>query len=147
MGKIALRLLFGRSSRLYNSLYEQGVLNGRFEYELDYTAGTAMFLCGGESSDVEAVEKAYEDEISAVAKNGVDEALFQNNRRAVFGSELRALGSFSSMAQQLCQGSFERYCPLDGFRILSTITASEVSGFIAECITPERTALSVVEPV
>ena len=146
VGRMALHLLFSRSSKLYNTLYEQGLLNGRFDYELDYTAGTAMFLCGGESGDIEAVKKAYEDEIVALAENGIDEERFQNVRKAVYGSDLRGLGSFSGVAHQLCQGTFERYCPLDEFRILLTVTAEEVQAFIASNITPEKTALSVVEP-
>lgn len=145
-GELALRLLFGRSSPVYTGLYSRGLLNGSFDYELDYTAGTAMLLCGGESRDVPAVMaeiRSYADRLAG----GIDASVFENTRRAYYGASLRAIGSFAFLAQAQVSGVFGGYSPLDGFELIEDISAEDTGRFIAENLTTEKLALSVVNPI
>ena len=147
VGDIAQRLLFGASAPLFNRLYAEGLLNGSFDYELDYTAGTAMLLAGGESRNVEAMMDEVVKEIAKISAEGLDTTAFENVRRACFGSRLRSLGSFSALAQALADGAFAAYRPLDAFETLAVVTPEEVESFIRENLAPERLALSVVSPL
>ena len=147
VGELALQYLLGGTAPLYNDLYAQGLLNGEFEYELDYTAGTAMLLVGGESRDVPAVTDAFRAEIARLSSDGLDGALFENTRRSYYGAMLRVCGSFSSLAQALVAGVFADYCPLDIFEELQSVKAEEVLTFISENLSPEKLALSVVRPL
>lgn len=147
IGELALQYLLGSSAPLYNRLYADGLLNGEFEYELDYTAGTAMLLFGGESRDVPAVTDAFHAETARILSAGLDETLFENTRRAYYGSMLRVCGSFSALAQALVSGVFADYCPLDVFEELQSIRADEILAFISESFAAEKLALSVVRPL
>ena len=146
IGQLALQLLLGRSSEFYTQLYAEGLLNGSFEYELDYTSGTAMLLAGGESRDVASVMSRLNQQVAKISAEGIDPALFENCKKACYGIHLRALGSFSSLAHSLSEGAFSDYCPLDIFELLSQITFADLSGFIAEAFAPEKLALSIVNP-
>lgn len=147
VGELALRLLLGRSSPLYTRLYAEGLLSSSLEYELDYTAGTAMVLCGGESRDVAAVMAAVHAEVARLSEEGLDAALFENAKKAIYGSELRALGSFSQTAVSLTDGAFSGFCPLDAFGLISEITAEETLSFIVSVLCEKKLALSVIDPI
>ena len=147
IGELSLQYLLGSSAPLYNRLYADGLLNGDFEYELDYTAGTAMLLVGGESRDVSGVADAFRAEVDRLAQSGVDKALFENTRRSYYGAMLRVCGSFSALAQSLVSGVFADYCPLDIFEELQTIQAEDAAAFIAENFEAKKLALSVVRPL
>ena len=147
VGELALRLLMGRSSALYTRLYAEGLLNGSFDYEIDYTAGTAMLLAGGESRDVDAVMAALNDEVESLCKNGLDPLRFENAKKALYGSELRSLDSFSSSAVGVIYGVFAGYCPLDSLELISEISADEVLNFIKTHLVREKLALSVINPI
>lgn len=146
-GKIALRLIMGRSSPFYTRLYAEGLINDSFEYELDYTAGTAMILAGGESRDVSAVMQAFNTEVSKISEQGLDAQLFDNAKKAQFGSSIRTLGSFSSTAHALAEGSFSGYCPFDSFELMKTITVKDAQDFIKENLSEKKLALSVINPL
>lgn len=146
-GEIALRMLIGRSSSFYTRLYSEGLLNSSFEYELDFTSGTAMVLAGGESRDVSAVMAALFNETSKISADGLDLVRFENATKAQYGSMLRFLGSFSSIAQDLTEGAFGHYNPLDAFRLIETITLADVLEFIKDSLSPEKLALSVINPI
>lgn len=147
IGEIALRLMFSRSSPVFNSLYSKGLLNGSFEYELDYAAGAATLLCAGESRDVPAVLAEVNAYASRLIEQGIDKDAFQAARKAHFGGELRALGSFSALSQALVTGQFSGYCPLDAFEVIEDIGPQEVMDFISENLRQDRLALSVVAPL
>ncbi|MEG1461027.1 MAG: pitrilysin family protein [Oscillospiraceae bacterium] len=147
VGEIALRLLLGASSPLYTRLYSEGLLSGSLEYELDFTAGTAMLLAGGESRDVPAVMTELNSEIAKISAEGLDKASFENAKKSQFGSELRSLGSFSYLAQRLAEGAFAGFCPLDVFEEIESIKITEIQDFITSSLAPERLALSVVSPI
>jgi len=147
VGEMALRLLFGPSAPLFNRLYADGLLNGSFEYELDYTAGTAMLIAGGESRNVPGVMDALDKELTKMIAEGIDKTLFENIRRACYGSQVKMLGSFSAFAQALADGAFAGYQPLHSFEEINRIGLDDVHRFIAENITPEKLALSVVSPL
>jgi len=147
IGEIALRLLIGPSSPFYTRSYAAGLLNSGFEYEFDYTAGTAMLLAGGESRDVDGVMSELRSEMDKISSDGLDPLLFENSKKSLFGSQLRALGSFSALAQALSEGAFADFCPLDAFEEIENISLGDVRSFITENISPERVALSVITPL
>lgn len=146
-GEIALRVLFGPSSPFYTRLYAEGLINSSFEYELDYTAGTAMIVAGGESRNVDGIMNELNSEIAKITSEGLNKALFENAQKAYFGSQLRVLGSFSALSQTLSDGAFFNYRPLDAFEEINKIGLSDVQNFITQNLTNEKLALSVVSPL
>ena len=145
-GQLALHALLGRSSPFYTKLYADGLLTTDFGYELDYTAGTATVILGGESRDPEAVFAALAEQVDGIARNGLDEDLFLRAKRLDFGARLRALGSFSSLCAALADGQFAGYDYLDAFRVAEEIDRESVARFITEHLAEGRIAMSVVRP-
>jgi predicted Zn-dependent peptidase len=145
-GELALRCLLGQSSPFYTGLYAKGLLNRDFGFELDYSAGTATVLAGGESRDPEAVLAALSDLVESIAKNGLDSALFSRVKKALYGARIRELGSFSGLSVALAEGRFAGYCPLDAFEVLESIDDRACAAFLTEYLAGARLAMSVVKP-
>ncbi len=146
VGLLAMRLLCGASSGFYNRLYAEGLLNADFDYEVDFTAGTAAVLIGGESRDPERVAKALEEEVQRVKTEGFDKQSFERAKRASIGSRLRALEDFAEICISLAEGTFDGYCALDSAEMLESITLEECEEFIITTLAPERTALAIIAP-
>ena len=143
---LALKCLYGRSSPAYLDLYGKGLLNSTFGCGADYAAGQGIVMFGGESKDPDAALEALLAAAEKVAAVGFDEALFDRQKKASYGSSLRALGDFRSLGVSLAESCFGGYQTLDGFGIINSITCADASAWVREHIRPERTALSVVLP-
>ena len=143
---LALRMLCGSSSAFFTKSYEQGLLNMDFDYEVDASAGTVTVIVGGESRDPHAVLQAFQAECARIAAEGFDEGTFQRARRASLGARLRGLEDFDNVCVSLAGGVFDGFCALDAFRLLEGVTAEDCRRFVAENLTAERMALSVIEP-
>lgn len=147
VAQLALRCVFGSSGAFYNDLYSEGVLNRDYDYEIDYTAGTATVMLGGESSDPRRVLREVNAAIEKVGKNGIDAETFERAKKASFGTRLRGLEDFDNSCIALAVGSFEGYCSLDAFAQLESVTKAECEEFLTTNMAADRLALSVIVPV
>ena len=143
---LALRMLCGVSSPFFTRLYADGTLNMDFDYEVDSSAGTVTVIVGGESKDPDKVLAEFIKECQRIAGEGFDEGLFSRARRASLGARLRGLEDFDNVCVSLASGVFEGYCALDAFRLLESVSIDDCRRFVAENLTAERMALSVIEP-
>lgn len=145
-GELAAELLAGESSPLYARLYQQGLIDKSFGVEYDAGPETAHFIFGGESPDPAGVSEAILSEGVRIAWNGLDEALFQRVRKALYGAKVRALNSFEHTCIQMARGHFEGCQYLDFSSVYEQITRQEVEELLRESITGVRSALSIVKP-
>ena len=146
VGELAVELLVGESSPLYAKLYQEGLIDKTFGVEFDSDGETAHFIMGGESADPVQVAERIMSEGIRIAWNGVDEALFQRVRKALYGAKVRALNSFEHTCIQMAQGHFQGYRYLEFCDLYDQITRQEVEELLRDSITGVRSALSIVRP-
>lgn len=147
IAQLALRTVFGSSGEFYNRLYAEGVLNRDYDYEADFTAGTATVIIGGESAAPQRVLSEVKAEIRKIRETGIDDNAFETAKRASFGSRLRALESFDSICLSLVDGVFGGYCAFDSFDVLQSITRAECEEFLTQFMAEDRLAMSVISPI
>ena len=143
---IACDILLGDSSPLYQRLYDKGLINGSFGGGFDQLPGIAYLYAGGDSDAPETVVRAILDEAQRLAREGVDEAFYQQIRRASFGSTLRALNSFENIAVSVADGAFRDFDPFRFPEVYDSVTRADVETFLRESIVEERSALSILIP-
>ena len=146
LGDLAVDMLLGESSPLYNRLYAAGLINASFEGGFDLLPGVAYVYAGGESADGDAVLAAIREEAARMVSEGVDEDYYQRLRRALLGANLKGLNSFESIALSMAEGCFHGF---DAYRfpeVFDTVGKQDVLDFIRDNICDAPTALSVVEP-
>ena len=146
LGNMACSVLFGESSPLYNRLYAKGLVNSEFGGGYSLLPGISFIAVGGESQSPRKVHLALMEEAERIAKEGVDETLWQQTRRATYGSLLRGLNSFEGIAVSMAEGAFRGY---DYFRfpeIFETIGREDLQRFLAAFVTPDRATISIIHP-
>ncbi len=143
---LAAEYLLGTASPFYNQLYKEGLLNRSFSAGVDYAAGGAVLVAGGESREPEAVLAALEKAVAEVKAAGVDAVRFQRVKRAFYGGQLRALDRFFDMCYTMTEDHFGGFDTLERFAALEAIGPEAVAAFLTDTLAPERLALSCVLP-
>ena len=143
---MALAYLYGESSRFYNRLYADGLINTDFFTETDYAADTLTLLAGGETRDPERLLREMVDEARRAADEGLNEALFHRIAKSRYGARLRGLNSFGALCGALVNADFGGYNALDAFRAAAEITPRVLRDFIADFFREEDFAMSVITP-
>ena len=143
---LAMRLLCGYSSPFYARLYAEGLLNRDFYYEVDFTAGTATIIIGGESAEPERVRDELTAEVGRIVREGFAADAFERARRASLGARLRGLEDFDNVCLSIAEGVFDGYDALSSAAVLETVTKDECESFVREKLAAERLALAVIAP-
>ena len=146
VGTLALNSLFGRSSAFFTGLYSKNILSHDFDLDFDYAANTASIFLSGQSQNPEAVLEAVLAAADGVRRNGLDEKRFRRVKNATLGSLLFALEDFDNVAVNLAHSAFYGYNTLDAHTPEADVTAEECAKFIAENLTEEKLAMSVIKP-
>jgi predicted Zn-dependent peptidase len=146
IGDLACDILMGDSSALFARLYSEGLVNGSFGCSYDLLPGVAYVYAGGDSKDPQAVVDAILAEARRMVAEGIDEDYYQRVRRAVFGTTLKALNSFESIAVTAVEGCFNGFDPYRFPEVFDSITKQDLLDFIRENIVAERAAVSIIEP-
>lgn len=144
VANLALRVLMGKSSPFFTDLYAKGLLLQDFSSEADYTAGAAIILAGGESSEPETILEALKAQV--LSAHSIDAEYFERSKKAYFGTNLRALDSFEGVCVGLAESKFAGTDLLNMYTIINELTLTEITEFIKTALAPEKLVLSVVLP-
>lgn len=146
LGDLAAELLCGESSPLYQRLYEQGLIDSGFAVGYEMVKGMPNISVAGDSEDPGAVLEAILAEAVRIGKEGVDEALFRRLKRSALGHRIRGLDSFDGMCYRMAMSCFDGYSYFEFPEIYNSITPEAVQQMIAQRVTREQAALSVILP-
>ena len=146
IGDLAGEILCGESSRLYQEMYESGLIDPGFGVSYSLVRELSMLCLGGDSENPQAVLDAVLEEAQRVVKEGVDEELFLRLKRSAVGRRIRGLDSFEGLCYRLALSDFDGYDYFTFPALYESITAEDVRQLIAREITPEQAVLSVILP-
>lgn len=145
-GYLAAELLFGESTQLYLSLYEQGIIDSSFGGGFETIDGCAFLTCGGDSPEPQAVRTAILKRAEEIAVQGIDRAEFLRLKRGALGRRIRDLDSFDATCFRL---SAYHLLGFDYFRfpeLFAEIQPEQVQELLARAVTQGRSALVVTKP-
>lgn len=145
-GGALLEILAGHSSPLYTRLMKEGLINHSFGMELFDGPGYAAFLFGGESRDPDAVTAAICDEADRLRREGIDPAVFEAVRNALYGAAVMALNDVEDCGDQLMNGHFRKLAPFEELEATASLTLADVEAMLACSLNRDRTVLSIIRP-
>lgn len=145
--EILLDVLASEASPLFRRLLDQGLINeSSFSYEYFEGAGYATVMFGGESHNPEGVARAINQEVARLEREGIPQDAFERARRALYGENVSALNSASSIANgvlSLTLKGRELFTYIDA---LATVTLEDVAQKL-KILREERSVLSIIRPL
>lgn len=143
--KLMLETIIGPSSRLYQQLYEEGLISDSFGHEYNSSTGYAFSVIGGDTPDPDALLSALRNAMEKLLQEGIPQETFERAKRKKIGGYLRMLNSPEAIA-----GEYTRYRFRDSdmFDVLSSYegcTLADVDSRMREHIDFNQLSVSIVE--
>ncbi len=139
-------LVFGSSGRLYNDLYENGIIRNHFSSEYEWLKNCAHNVIIGESDDPELVFDKYRKEVERVKKSFPSQSDFDRIRRVMYSDYIRTFDSTEDIANSFIDSVFTGVDLLDAGEIILGITYDYVRDLFLELFNEEYTAYVTLEP-
>lgn len=142
--KLALDLLLGASSKLYQKLYDEELISDSFSHEYNSNPRYAFSAIGGDTKDPERLLEVITEEIKAVVQSGFREEDFERTRKKKIGGFLRMLNSPENIAHEFTRYRFRGGDMFEVLPIYESLTLEEVNTRLREHIDWEQLAVSMV---
>ena len=142
---IALDIIAGRISPLYNRLLDEGLINTSFSKEYFIGRGFAAPIFTGESTNSEKVRDEIISEIERLCENGVSEEDFEISRKRLYGMSLRSFNDIDDLANRLVDAYFNGYGLFDETECYKTIKKEDIEATIRNGFCSEYCSLSVIK--
>ncbi|WP_353892692.1 pitrilysin family protein [Proteinivorax hydrogeniformans] len=141
---LGLETLVGKSSKLYNDLYENRIIDDSFsiEYTTETGYGHTIFSC--ETEDPMKTYSILKERFQEAVNQGLDEEDFIVNKRKIQGITLMELNSLENVVLGFMGEHFRGGRFFDKNEIIEKITFEKVEKRIKEHLDFKMSALSVV---
>lgn len=146
LGELAVRILCGDTAPLYAELYGKRLIGRDFDTDYMLFPEGAAAILGGESRDPEAARAAIEAETGRLAREGVEQALFDRMKKALYGLWLRVLDVPEAYARQQAAAIFAGEDYADFAALCDTISPQDVQAVYARWAQRDRSSMSVIRP-
>ena len=144
--EILAEILFGKSSALYNELYEKGLLGGPFDAEYCLSGSYGYLLLSGESRRPETVYKKIRETVRRAGEILTKED-FERSRKAVYARAVQDFNSTADIAENFMDFAFSGTDMLDYPETVGAVTFEDLQKRIALSYKTRRLALSVIKPI
>ncbi|WP_026485524.1 EF-P 5-aminopentanol modification-associated protein YfmH [Caldanaerobius polysaccharolyticus] len=143
--EIALSVLAGKSSRLYNDLYDRGLIDNDFGFDFEGQKDYGHSIIGGESKDPMAVMEAVTKEVERIKKEGVGQEDFERIKRYIKGRYIRMFNSVESIAHAFISYYMKGINILDVHKAIDEVKAEDVNRRFEEQF--NNPVISIVKPI
>lgn len=143
---VILDAVVGRSSDLYTSLYESGVIDHRFgfEYAPEETYGYSAFA--GPTRDPAALQEKLLAGLQEARQKGLAPDAFERARKKTIGRVVSLMNDLDGCAYTFIDWFFKGQSLFDLIPVAQSLTLEEANERLRSHFDPERMAVSVIEP-
>lgn len=144
--QILCEILFSRSGKLYNDLFESGMISPDLSYGYSITEQFAFVNIGGEAEDPPKVLDEIKAYIKNEQKNGISPEAFERCKRVMLAEYVKGFDSTEEIANNMIDFIFDGGDIFDCYDIIEQVTFEDVKRLLDTAFDEEYYCLSVVYP-
>ena len=142
--ELLLEILFGRSSELYNDLYEQGLINDRFNASFVAEKDYSYVIMEAETPDPDKLYQLLLSGIKEFKEKGIQQDDFKRQQRRVLGEFLRNFNHLEFIANNFLAYHFRDINFFDFADIILELTKEDMESRLNEIFDEKYHACSVI---
>lgn len=142
--KLALDLLFGASTKLYQKLYDMDLISDSFGHEYNSNPNYAFSAIGGDTKDPDRMLAVIKEETEALLASGFHQEDFERARKKKIGGYLRMLNSPENIAHEFTRYNFRGGDLFAVLPLYESLTLEDINARLREHIDWEQLAISIV---
>jgi len=144
--ELLLELMFGKSSRVYQQLYEKGLIDESFSASYMADRGFGYTALGGETDSPRKLLEEILKAVRGTQRKGISRPGFERVKKRVLGAYLRRFNTLEAAAMGAVAGRFLRYNSFKMLDIVESISIVDINERLRIHLNEEKMAVSAVLP-
>lgn len=142
--QILLNLLIGKSSKLYNKLYGENLLQSEPGMDYEFSKNYGFVLLQGQSNNPQKVKEMLISEFENMKYTGINEEDFERIKKMVYADYIKSFNSIDGVASGLLMNFFKGINSFEYIEEFSGLSVENVENVLREVFNKDRLVLSVI---
>ncbi len=143
--EILLNSLIGKSSTLYQELYEKGYLMEEPQLDYEFSSNYAHITITGQSKDHKKVKEELMKKIVEKKEKGIEEAEFQRCKKMLYGTYVREFNRVGDIARMFLADYFKGINSLDYIEKIEHISKEYTQKVLEKVLREDNQVISIVK--
>ena len=144
--QIALELIAGKSTNLFEELYSEGLVTREFGLSFTYEEDYAYTSFDNESTNYQMVVQRVVDRIEELKKQGVNQEEFERTKKMLYGNFVKRFNDVSGVATMVISDYFKGINTFDYVKAYEQVDQKMVEEAIRKHFDESKMAVSVIKP-
>ena len=144
--EILLNILIGKSSELYQKLYEKGLLLSEPDLSFDFSKSYAYIMITGQSNNPEKVEEEWKKQVEKYKTTGISEEEFQRAKKTIYGNYVKEYNDVGDIARMFLADYFKGINSFGYLEQYEAVSKDCVENVLKQYLLEEKEVLSIVKP-
>lgn len=142
--KLVFDALLSPSSKLYQDLYDDGLISDQFGQEFHSNTNYAFSVFGGETKSPDELVERVRAGLERALSDGIPAEAFERSKKKKIGGFLRMMNSPEAIAHEFTKYEFKETSLLDVLSAYEAVTLDDANRRLSEHVDFERFAVSIV---
>ena len=142
--QILLNLIFGRSSKLYQRLYNEGTIFGLPSLDYEFGNTYSHILITGQSKNPEMVFEELKKEIENFKKEGINSSDLERIKKMLYGDYIREFDDVTDISRNILSDYFKGINSFDYLEEIQGINEEILMQFLNAIFKEEKMVISIV---
>ncbi|WLP62687.1 pitrilysin family protein [Bacillus thuringiensis] len=143
---LLLDYLFGKSSVLYEALYNEGLIDDSFSYDYTEENNFGFAMVGGDTKQPDELADRLKDILLKTDYDQLDAAALERVKKKKIGGFLRSLNSPEYIANQFTRYAFNESSLFDALTVLEGLTVQDLQEVAKLLLSEEKMSVCQVLP-
>ena len=144
--EILMNMIIGKSSNLYQELYEKGILLSQPDLDYEFTDQYAHILMSGFSKEPQLVKQRIDEVVNGMKEHGLDVEHFNRMKKKIYGDYVIEYNSVAETARMFLADNMKQMNSFDYIEDFETVTKEYTQEVLKDIFKEENEILSIVEP-
>ena len=142
--EILLNLILGRSSKLYQKLYQDGVIFGEPGLSYEYGRKYSHILITGQSINPEKVYEEFKKEVQKLKEHGINEKDVSRLKKMIYGGYVKEYNNVQDIARMFLTDYLKGICSFDYIDEIEKINVEYLEQLLKTVFKEEKMVISIV---
>lgn len=143
--EILLYILIGKSSKLYQKLYNEGLIISQPDLDYEFSKEYAHITISGQSNNPEKLTEELKKEIENLKQNGIDEKIFNRVKKKIYGGYVTEFNDVSNIARMFMSDYFKGINSFDYIEMHKQVSKEYTEEILKEIFDENKMILSIVK--
>ena len=143
--EILLNIIIGKSSKLYQDLYNKGIMFTTPGTDYEFSRDYAHILITGQSKQPEQVYIEFKNAVNEFKKNGICEEEFERTKKMLYGAFIKEYDEPGDIARMFLADYFKGINSFEYLEEISIINKQYVEQTLKEVFAEDKMIFSVIK--